>query len=172
MDVAVAPGDSPTRRTRDMSITVGWNTAKSAGLTRADCDAWAFRSHQRAVQAIDEGRLEEEIVPIEVTLRDGTTIVFDTDEHPRRDSTMEKMASLKPLHPEIEDFPITAGNASGLNDARRGADDREQRVRAGARPHADGEDRVVGVDGDEPARHRPRPDRCRSRRRSSAAASA
>ena len=49
-------------------------------------------------------------------MRDGSTKIFDTDEHPRRDSTMEKMASLKPLHPEIEDFPITAGNASGLND--------------------------------------------------------
>ena len=83
-------------------------------------------------QAIDEGRLEEEIVPIEVKLRDGTTKIFDTDEHPRRDSTMEKMASLKPLHPEIEDFPITAGNSSGLNDARRGDDDRQQRLRAGA----------------------------------------
>ncbi len=101
----------------DMSITVGYNTAKSAGLTREDCDAWAMRSHQRAVQAIDEGRLQEEIVPIEVTLRDGTTKIFDTDEHPRRDSSMEKMASLKPLHPEIENFPITAGNSSGLNDA-------------------------------------------------------
>jgi len=56
-------------------------------------------------------------VPIEVTLRDGTTKIFDTDEHPRRDSTIEKMASLKQLHPEIENFPVTAGNASGLNDA-------------------------------------------------------
>jgi acetyl-CoA acyltransferase len=101
----------------DMSITVGYNTAQSAGLTRADCDAWALRSHERAIAAIDEGRLQEEIVAIEVTLRDGTTKIFDTDEHPRRGGTMEKMASLKPLHPEIEDFPITAGNSSGLNDA-------------------------------------------------------
>jgi acetyl-CoA C-acetyltransferase len=109
--------EQPDAPAFDMSITVGWNTAKAAGLTRQDCDAWALRSHQRAVQAIDEGRLEEEIVPIEVTRRDGSTIVFATDEHPRRDSTMEKMASLKPLHPEIDDFPITAGNSSGLNDA-------------------------------------------------------
>jgi len=101
----------------DMSITVGYNTAQAAGLNRADCDAWAFRSHERAIAAIDEGRLEEEIVAIEVTMRDGTTKIFDTDEHPRRGGTMEKMASLKPLHPEIEDFPITAGNSSGLNDA-------------------------------------------------------
>jgi acetyl-CoA C-acetyltransferase len=101
----------------DMSITVGYNTAQSAGLTRRDCDEWALRSHQRAVAAIDEGRLQEEIVPIEVKLRDGTTKVFDTDEHPRRDSSMERLEALKPLHPEIENFPITAGNSSGLNDA-------------------------------------------------------
>jgi acetyl-CoA acyltransferase len=101
----------------DMSITVGYNTAQSAGITREDCDAWAFRSHERAIAAIDEGRLQEEIVAIEVALRDGSTKIFDTDEHPRRGSTMEKMASLKPLHPEIENFPITAGNSSGLNDA-------------------------------------------------------
>jgi acetyl-CoA acyltransferase len=101
----------------DMSITVGYNTAQSAGITREDCDAWAFRSHERAVAAIDEGRLQEEIVAIEVTMRDGTTKIFDTDEHPRRGSTMDKMRSLKPLHPEIDDFPITAGNSSGLNDA-------------------------------------------------------
>ncbi len=110
------PG-TPDAPAFDMSITVGYNTAQSAGLTRADCDAWALRSHQRAVQAIDDGRLQEEIVPIEVTLRDGTTKIFDTDEHPRRDSSAEKMAALKPLHPEIPDFPITAGNSSGLNDA-------------------------------------------------------
>jgi acetyl-CoA C-acetyltransferase len=108
--------EQPDAPAFDMSITVGWNTAKSAGLTREDCDAWAFRSHQRAVQAIDEGRFQEEIVPIEVKLRDGSTKIFDTDEHPRRDSSMEKMASLRPLHPEIDDFPITAGNASGVND--------------------------------------------------------
>jgi len=108
---------TPDAPNLDMSITVGYNTAQSAGLGRADCDAWALRSHQRAVAAIDEGRLQEEIVAIEVTMRDGTTKIFDTDEHPRRDSSAEKMASLKPLHPEIDEFPITAGNSSGLNDA-------------------------------------------------------
>ena len=108
--------EQPDAPAFDMSITVGWNTAKAAGLNRQDCDEWAFRSHQRAVQAIDEGRFEEEIVPIEVKMRDGSIKLFSVDEHPRRDSTMEKMASLKPLHPEIEDFPITAGNASGIND--------------------------------------------------------
>ncbi len=108
--------EQPDAPAFDMSITVGLNTAKALGLTRQDCDEWAVRSHQRAIQAIDEGRFEEEIIPIEVKMRDGSTKIFSVDEHPRRDSTMEKMASLKPLHPEIEDFPITAGNASGLND--------------------------------------------------------
>jgi acetyl-CoA acetyltransferase family protein len=101
----------------DMSITVGWNTAQRVGASREDMDAWALRSHERAIAAIDEGRFSAEIVPIKVTTRDGSVVVFDTDEHPRRGSTMEKLASLKPLHPEIEDFSITAGNASGINDA-------------------------------------------------------
>ena len=108
--------EQPDAPAFDMSITVGLNTAKALGLTRQDCDEWAVRSHQRAIQAIDEGRFEEEIIPIEVKMRDGSTRLFAVDEHPRRDSNMEKMASLKPLHPEIPDFPITAGNASGLND--------------------------------------------------------
>src|SRR3954468_15454029 len=108
--------EQPDAPAFDMSITVGYNTAQAVGLTREDCDAWAFRSHQRAVQAIDEGRFQEEIVPIEVKRRDGSTVVFDTDEHPRRDSSLEKLASLNPIHPEIENFPITAGNASGVND--------------------------------------------------------
>ena len=108
--------EQPDAPAFDMSITVGSTPRKAAGLTRADCDEWAVRSHHRAIQAIDEGRFDEEIFPIEVKMRDGSTKIFAVDEHPRRDSTMEKMASLKPLHPEIEDFPITAGNASGVND--------------------------------------------------------
>ena len=79
-------------------------------------DAWAVRSHQRAVASIDRGDFVEEIVPMKVTTRSGDTIDWTVDEHPRRDSTIEKLASLKPLHPEIEGFSITAGNSSGLND--------------------------------------------------------
>jgi acetyl-CoA C-acetyltransferase len=109
--------DTPEAPALDMSITVGQNTADRYGLTRQDMDDWAYRSHVRAVRAIDQGRLQEEIFPVEVTSRDGTVKKFDTDEHPRRDSTAEKMASLKVLHPEIEGFGITAGNSSGLNDA-------------------------------------------------------
>ena len=108
--------DQPDAPNMDMSITVGWNAAKKAGVTREEMDFWAYSSHQRAVQAIDDGRFEEEIFSIEVKRRDGSVVDFAVDEHPRRDTTMEKLASLKPLHPEIDGFPITAGNASGLND--------------------------------------------------------
>jgi acetyl-CoA acetyltransferase family protein len=108
--------EQPNAPAFDMSITVGWNTAQKANVTREEMDDWACQSHNRAVAAIDEGRLEEEIFPIEVQLRDGTTKTFSVDEHPRRGSTMEKLGALKPLHPEIEGFSITAGNSSGLND--------------------------------------------------------
>ncbi len=96
----------------DMSITVGWNAAVKAGVSRAEMDAWALRSHRNAIRAIDEGRFKEEIVPIETPYG-----LFAVDEHPRRETSLEKLASLKPLHPEIEGFSITAGNAAGANDA-------------------------------------------------------
>ncbi|MEU2738348.1 thiolase family protein [Streptomyces sp. NPDC007095] len=104
--------DRPDAPNKDMSITVGWNTAVAAGLTRAELDAWALRSHRNAVAAIDEGRFKEEIVPIETPHG-----LFSVDEHPRRDTSAEKLAKLKPLHPEIDGFSITAGNAGGANDA-------------------------------------------------------
>ncbi|HEY5396367.1 MAG TPA: thiolase family protein [Trebonia sp.] len=101
---------------RDMSITVGWNAAVKAGVSREDMDAWSYRSHLRAIAGNDNGSFAQEIFPIEITRRDGSTFTFDVDEHPRRTSTLEKLASLKPLHPEIEGFSITAGNAAGVND--------------------------------------------------------
>lgn len=108
--------DRPTAPNLDMSITVGWNAAVEAGVTREEMDAWALRSHQRAVAAIDAGHFADEVFPVEVTRRDGTRTTFAVDEHPRRDTSMERLASLKPLHPEIEGFSITAGNAAGAND--------------------------------------------------------
>jgi acetyl-CoA acetyltransferase family protein len=113
---------SPTHRDRpeapnmDMSITVGWNAAVEAGVTREEMDAWALRSHRRAVAGIDAGSFRDEIFPLEVERRDGSRVTFAVDEHPRRDTSMEKLAALKPLHPEIEGFSITAGNACGAND--------------------------------------------------------
>jgi acetyl-CoA C-acetyltransferase len=109
--------ETPDAPARDMTITVGWNTAERAGLTREELDAWALRSHRRAVAGIDSGAFDQEVVPVEVPGADGSTSLFAVDEHPRRDSTMEKLASLKPLHPEIEGFSITAGNSAGVNDA-------------------------------------------------------
>jgi acetyl-CoA acetyltransferase family protein len=109
--------ETPDAPTLDMSITVGWNAASSTGLTREDLDAWALRSHQRAVAGIQSGAFEDEIFPLDVVQRDGTKVTFATDEHPRAATSMEKLASLKPLHPEIEGFSITAGNAAGVNDA-------------------------------------------------------
>ncbi|MEO3757044.1 thiolase family protein [Mycobacterium sp. B14F4] len=109
--------ETPDAPCKDMSITVGWNTAQAAGISREEMDAWAARSHQRAIAAIDAGKFLDEIVPLKVEQFDGSVIDFSVDEHPRRDTTVEKLAGLKPLHPEIEGFSITAGNSSGTNDA-------------------------------------------------------
>jgi acetyl-CoA C-acetyltransferase len=108
--------ETPDAPIEDMSITVGWNAAVEANVTREEMDAWAHRSHERAIAAIDAGSFREEIFPLEIIGRDGTSRTFEVDEHPRRGSTLEKLASLKPIHPEIEGFSITAGNASGVND--------------------------------------------------------
>ncbi len=111
------PIDCPDAPPFDMSITVAHNCATEYGLTREDQDAWSLRSHQRAVKAIDAGSFVDEIVPITVPLQDGSTITFAEDEHPRRETSMETLAGLKVLHPEIEGFSVTAGNSSGTNDA-------------------------------------------------------
>jgi acetyl-CoA C-acetyltransferase len=103
--------DRPDAPNMDMSITVGWNAAVKAGVSREEMDEWALGSHRKAIQAIDEGRFKEEIVPIETPHG-----LFEIDEHPRRDTSIERLAGLKPLHPEIEGFSITAGNACGAND--------------------------------------------------------
>ncbi|WAC54125.1 thiolase family protein [Gordonia sp. SL306] len=104
--------NQPDAPNKDMSITVGWNSAVAAGISRTEMDEWALRSHRNAIAAIDAGRFDDEIVPIKTVHG-----LFSVDEHPRRETSMEKLASLKPLHPEIEGFSITAGNASGANDA-------------------------------------------------------
>ncbi|MFJ9564090.1 thiolase family protein [Streptomyces fuscichromogenes] len=104
--------DRPDAPNLDMSITVGWNTAVQEGIGREEMDAWALRSHRNAVRAQDEGRFKDEIVPVETPYGS-----FEADEHPRRNTSAERLAALKPLHPEIEGFSITAGNACGANDA-------------------------------------------------------
>lgn len=101
----------------DMSITVAHNCNLQYGITREDQDKWALRSHQRAIRAIDTGAFTDEIIPLQVPQADGSVITFAEDEHPRRGSSMESLAGLKVLHPEIEGFTVTAGNSSGINDA-------------------------------------------------------
>ncbi len=108
---------TPGAPAMDMSITVAHNCAMQFGISREAQDRWALRSHQRAIKAIDAGSFVDEIVPIEVPRADGTMRTFAEDEHPRRNTTLESLAALKVLHPEIEGFTVTAGNSSGINDA-------------------------------------------------------
>jgi acetyl-CoA C-acetyltransferase len=91
----------------------GGNVAAEEGVTREEQDAWALRSHQRAIAAQDSGLLAREIAPVEIATRGGSTIV-EQDEAPRRDTNEEALARLKPaFDPE---GTVTAGNAPGVND--------------------------------------------------------
>jgi acetyl-CoA acetyltransferase family protein len=83
-------------------------------ITREEQDAFALESHRRALAAIDDGRFAEEIVPVTIPRRKGDPLVVDTDERPRRDSSLESLARLKPAF--RKGGTVTAGNASGLND--------------------------------------------------------
>ena len=97
-----------------VGLNTGENVAEKYGVTREDQDRWAYRSHMRAVAAIDAGHFSREIVPVAIKTRTGENLV-DTDEHPRRDTTLEKLATLPPVYKK--DGTVTAGNASGINDA-------------------------------------------------------
>lgn len=95
-----------------MAVTAE-NLAERYGITRQEQDELALLSHQRAVAAIKEGKFREEIVPVEVKTRKGTAVVYN-DEHPRADSSLEILSSLRPVFKE--GGTVTAGNASGIND--------------------------------------------------------
>jgi acetyl-CoA acetyltransferase family protein len=82
-------------------------------ISREDCDILAFQSQMKAKDAIQQGRFKEEIIPIEKNVK-GKVTVFDTDEHPRFDTTMEILGKLKPVFKK--DGVVTAGNASGIGD--------------------------------------------------------
>lgn len=95
-------------------------TAQKAGVTREDADAFSLASHQKAIEAMDAGRFSNEIVPVEIKTRRGATVV-DSDEAPRRETSLEALGKLRPAFPkdapsDIEDLVVTAGNAPGLND--------------------------------------------------------
>lgn len=94
--------------------TYGNSTANAFELTREVQDEWAYRSHNRAIKAMEEGKFSEEIVPVEVPQRRGEPIIVAEDEAPRKDTTIEKLAGLKPAFDK--DGTITAGNAPGVND--------------------------------------------------------
>lgn len=99
-----------------MGITAE-NVADEYDVTREQMDAYSLRSQQRAVAAVDAGKFKDEIIPVMVKGRKGETVV-DTDEYPRRDASLEKLAKLKPTFKE--DGRVTAGNSSGMNDAASG----------------------------------------------------
>jgi len=92
----------------------GNHTAREYEITMEEQDEWAYRSHDRAIKAMESGRLMEEIVEVQVTQRKGDPLVIKDDEAPRKDTTLEKLAKLRPVFDK--DGTITAGNAPGVND--------------------------------------------------------
>ena len=95
-------------------------TAHKAGVNREDQDAFALGSHEKAIRAIDGGEFAEEVVPVHIETRKGT-VTIETDEPPRRGTSLEALAKLKPAFagdapPEVTEPSVTAGNAPGLND--------------------------------------------------------
>lgn len=94
--------------------TFGNSTAEAFNVSRERQDEWALRSHQRAVTAMEKGILAEEITPVEIPQRKGDPIVVDTDEAPRKDTSLEVLAKLRPAFGK--DGSVTAGNAPGVND--------------------------------------------------------
>ncbi|MDT8898840.1 acetyl-CoA C-acyltransferase [Thermanaerothrix sp. 4228-RoL] len=90
------------------------NIAEMTGITREDQDRFALRSHQRAIAAMDSGRFAEEIIPVPVPQPKGEPIFVTSDERPRRDTSLEALARLKPAF--RPGGTVTAGNSSGMND--------------------------------------------------------
>ena len=94
------------------------NLRERYDIPRAEQDELALRSHQRAVAAQRDGRFDDELVPVTVTDRRGDERVVDRDEHPRADTTREQLAALRPVRRKLDaGATVTAGNASGQNDA-------------------------------------------------------
>jgi len=88
--------------------------AREYKLTRQELDEYAYHSHMKAIAAIDGGRFRDEIVPVEIPQRKGPPLLFDTDEVPRRDTSLEKLARLQPAFQP--DGIVTAGNSPGITD--------------------------------------------------------
>ncbi|WP_026907751.1 acetyl-CoA C-acetyltransferase [Paucisalibacillus globulus] len=94
--------------------TYGNSTAEEFNLTREAQDEWAYRSHMRAVKAIDDGLFDDEIVAVEIPQRKGDPILVEKDEAPRKDTSLDVLGKLRPAFDK--DGTITAGNAPGIND--------------------------------------------------------
>jgi len=92
----------------------GNQAAEKFNITREAQDKWSLRSHKRALDAIEQGKFADEIVPVEVPQRRGEPIIINQDEAPRKDTTLERLANLRPAFDR--DGTITAGNAPGVND--------------------------------------------------------
>ncbi len=110
--------DTPDAPNMNMLITVGENTARECGITREESDEWSYWSNQRAVQATDDGRFAQEIVPVTVPVGRGEKVTVSVDECPRRDTTLEKLAALPVL--SGPGGQVTAGNSSGIADGGAG----------------------------------------------------
>ncbi len=105
----------PIDRFGELNSMMTWaeKAAKEEKITREEADNWSLRSHQKAIAAIEHGKFSEEIVPIPIPQRKGEQLIFDIDETPRPDTTLEKLAKLPPVYP---DGVCTAGNSSTEND--------------------------------------------------------
>jgi len=110
--------DSPEAPNMNVLKTVGENTARECGITREESDFWSYHSHMRAVAATEDGRFADEIVPVTVPSGRGETVTVSVDEHPRADTTLEKLAALPSL--SGPDGQVTAGNSSGVGDGGAG----------------------------------------------------
>jgi acetyl-CoA C-acetyltransferase len=128
------------------------NLAESHQITRGDQDALALESHRRASRAISEGRFKQQILPVKLKTRRGET-VFDTDEHPRADATVDDLAKLRPVF--RKNGTVTAGNASGINDGAAAVVlmERKTAEQRGAKPmgrlvsyaHAGVDPKIMGI---------------------------
>lgn len=92
----------------------GNSMARKFSFSREEQDAWAYRSHRLAIAAMDAGYFDQEIVPVEIPQRKGPSIKLSADENPRRDTSLEKLAALRPAFDPAG--TVTAGNAPGIND--------------------------------------------------------
>ena len=129
------------------------NVATQFGISRAQQDQLALESHRRAIRAIDEGRFKAQIVPVETRGKKGT-VSFDTDEHARRDVSLEDLGKLKPVFAK-ENGTVTAGNSSGINDGAGAVVlmEREVARRRGVKPlarlvsygHAGVDPKIMGI---------------------------